>query len=58
MRLAMKERKTLTKALAEQYRCGRKTEKGIVLDQFVPATGYNRHHAAWLFRHHGSRVAL
>lgn len=58
MRLAMKERKTLTKALAEQYRCGRKKEKGIVLDQFVAATGYNRHHAAWLLRHHGRRVAL
>jgi hypothetical protein len=54
----MKERKTLTKALAEQYRRASKKHKGSVLDQFVDATGYNRHHAAWLLRNHGRRVAL
>jgi hypothetical protein len=45
MRLTMKERKIVTKALAQQYRRGRKGEKGNILDQFVKATGYNRCYA-------------
>ena len=56
MRLTMKERKTVTKALAEQYRRSRKKEKRQILDQYVSATGYNRHYASWLLRHHGQRV--
>ena len=58
MRLTMKERKTITKALAKQYRRSRKGEKGRILEQFVEATGYDRHYAAWLLRGHGKRVAF
>jgi hypothetical protein len=54
----MKERKTVTKALAAQYRRARKGEKGHLLKQFVEATGYNRCHAAWLLRNHGARVEV
>lgn len=42
MRLTMDERKTVTKALAEQYRRVGKKEKRQLLGQFAEATGYNR----------------
>jgi hypothetical protein len=58
MRMTMKDRKIMTKGLAGQYRRARKKEKGVILDQLVEATGYNRHHAAWLLRHHGQRMVL
>jgi len=57
MRLTMKERKTVTKVMAGQYRRSPKKRKGAVLDQFVEATGYNRVYAAQLLRGHGKRVA-
>ena len=40
MGLTMKERKTVTKALAGQYRRARKGEKGRILDQFVVAADF------------------
>lgn len=58
MRLSMKERRAVTKALAEQYRRGSKKERGRILDQFVEATGYNRSYAGLLLRSHGKRVAV
>jgi hypothetical protein len=54
----MKERKTVTKAFAEQYRRAGKGMKGRLLTQFVEATSYDRCYAAWLLRHHGMRVQL
>lgn len=54
----MKERKTVTKALAGQYRRASKGEKGKLLDQFVEVTEYNRSYARWLLRHHGLRVEV
>jgi len=56
MRLTMQERKAVTKGMAEQYRRASKGKKGQILEQFVMATGYDRHYAAWLLRHHGKRV--
>lgn len=56
MGLTMQERRTVTKALSEQYRRAKKGEKGSILNQFVESTGYDRHYAAWLLRHHGKRV--
>lgn len=58
MRLSMQERKTVTKALATQYRRSSKKEKGEILDQFAEATGYNRVYAARLLRGHGKRVTV
>lgn len=54
----MKERQLLTKALCAQYRKASKKEKGLILDQFVEATGYDRCYARWLLRNHGRRVAV
>lgn len=58
MRLTMKERKVMTKALAEQYRRGSKVEKKRLLDSFCRATGYNRSYASRLLRNHGRRVRM
>lgn len=58
MRLTMKERKTVTKALAREYQRARKKDKGALLDQFTAATGYSRPYAAWLLRNHGKRVEI
>jgi len=55
MRLTMDERKTVTKALAEQYRRAPKKEKGRLLGQFVQATGYNPVYASRLLRNYGRR---
>lgn len=58
MRLTMKERKTVTKAMAGQYRRSSKKEKGRILDAFVEAAGYNRVYAAQVLRGHGKRVEV
>lgn len=58
MRMTMKEKKILTKALCEQYRKASKKQKGIVLTQFVKATKYTRSYASYLLRNHGRRVYL
>jgi len=58
MKLTMKERQAVTKALAAQYRRASKKEKGRILDGFVEATAYNRVYAAQLLRTHGKRVAV
>ena len=58
MRLTMKERKTVTKALAKQYRKASKNDKGRILTQMVEATGYNRSYASWLLRNHGRQVEV
>ena len=58
MRLTMKERKVVTKAMCEQYRKAAKVEKVQVLNRFAQMTGYNRHYAAWLLRQHGRKVNI
>lgn len=58
MSLSMKERRAVTKALAQQYQRGSKKERGAILDQFVEATGYGRSYASLLLRTHGKRVEV
>ena len=58
MRMTMKEKKILTKALCEQYRKASKKQKGILLTQFVKATKYTRSYASYLLRNHGRCVYL
>jgi len=58
MRLTMKERQVVTKAMAHGYRRARKKRKGEILDEFVQATGYNRVYAAQVLRNHGRRVEV
>lgn len=58
MGLTMKERKTVTRAMAAQYRRGSKKQKGQLLDQLVEAMGYSRVYAARLLRNYGRRVEV
>lgn len=58
MRLTMKERITVSKAMAAQYRRASKKRRGEILDQFVAATDYNRVYAAQVPRGHGRRVEV
>jgi hypothetical protein len=58
MRLTMRERAVVTKAHCEQYRKSRKRRKGVILDEFVEATGYNRSYARFVLRNHGRRVEV
>ena len=36
--------------MAKRYRKARKKEKGVMLNEFVATTGYNRNYAAWVLR--------
>jgi len=58
MRLTMKEREVVTKALCDQYRKARKKDKGRMLEHFVQSTGYNRSYARFVLRNHGRRVEV
>ena len=51
MRLKMNERRTLIKVFREQYLKANRTKKGLLLDEFVALTGYNRNYAARALRH-------
>jgi len=57
MRLTMKERRTVTKAVSPQYRRASKKSKSDILNQFVESTGYNRVYAAYMLRGHGRCVS-
>jgi len=54
----MVERRVLVKVFAGEYRRVRKKQKGVILDQFVEASGYERHYAARLLRSQGRRVRV
>jgi len=58
MRLTMKDRAVVTKAHCNQYRKASKKGKGLLLDQFVESTGYNRSYGAFVLRNHGRRVEV
>ena len=40
----------MTVAVARRYRSANRGEKGMMLDDFVPDTGYNRAYAALVLR--------
>ncbi len=58
MGLTMKERKAVTKELANRYWKAGKKEKGRILDELVGLTGYNRCYAALLLSWQCRRVRL
>jgi hypothetical protein len=41
----MNERKAVTRETRREYQCAGKKEKGLILDQYVHLTGYNRKYA-------------
>ena len=55
MELSMKSRKELTRVTARRYRRASRKGKGVILNEFVAGTGYNRAYAAMLLGHYGLR---
>lgn len=55
MDLSMKSRKELTQVTAARYRRSGRRGKGMILDEFVASTGYNRAYAALLLRQYGKK---
>jgi hypothetical protein len=56
MGLTMKEKRVITKEVAERYRKVSKREKGMILDEFIQLTGYNRAYASHVLHNHGRAV--
>ncbi|MGB9716572.1 MAG: hypothetical protein ACPL1G_09235 [Thermodesulfovibrionales bacterium] len=54
----MKERKKLTKIVSERYQKSSKKQKGVILDEFVALTGYDRCYASYLLRNHRRKVRV
>ncbi len=52
----MSERKSVTEATAWRYRRSGKKGKGLILDEFVQVTGYNRAYARHVLRATGKKV--
>jgi hypothetical protein len=58
MRLAMRDRKSVTRAIASRYQKSGKREKGVILDEFTELTCYTRCYASYLLGRHGKRVRI
>ena len=58
MRLTMKERKKATAVVAPRYQRAKKKEKGMILNEFIKLTGYNRSYAAHVLQIHGRKVYI
>lgn len=56
--LTMQERKSVTREIQKRYKRGSKKEKGIILDEFVKLTGYNRCYASYLLRMWGKEIVI
>lgn len=58
MRLTMKERKKTTAVVAPRYQRAKKKEKGMILNEFIKLTGYNRSYGAHVLQIHGRKVYI
>lgn len=58
MELTMKERKSITRRFAEEYKKTTKKEKTNILNNFIKITEYNRSYARFLLRNHGKIIRL
>lgn len=56
MGLTAKEKRSATKITAPRYQKATKKHKGIILEEFIALTGYDRCYAAYLLRAHGKKV--
>ncbi len=53
MGLTMKEKRTIVKEVAGRYQKVSKKGKGMILDEFIQVTGYNRAYASHVLHNHG-----
>ncbi|MBI5188960.1 MAG: transposase family protein, partial [Nitrospirae bacterium] len=58
MGLMMKEKKAVTKEVAKRYQKASKKQKGVILNEFIALTGYNRCYASYVLRNSGKRVLV
>jgi len=58
MELTAKEKRSAIKVTAPRYQKAPKKQKGIILDEFIALTGYERDYAASVLRMHGSKVRI
>jgi hypothetical protein len=58
MGLTAKEKRSAIKVTAPRYQKAAKKQKGIILDEFVALTGYERDYAAAVLRMQGKRVHI
>jgi len=56
MGLTAKEKRSATKVTAPRYQKAKKKQKGIILEEFVALTGYDRCYATYLLRTQGKKV--
>jgi hypothetical protein len=58
MRLTVKERQKATRITAARYQKASKNQKGIILNEFIALTDYDRCYASYLLKNHGKKVWL
>lgn len=56
MRLTMQEKKKAIAITAVRYQRSRKKDRGMILNEFVELTGYNRSYCGYVLRSHGKKV--
>lgn len=54
----MKEKRAVIKAWSARYRKAGKKDKGLILDELVALTGYNRWYAVWLLSGEGKVIRV
>lgn len=55
-RISMATRSELVEAIVERYRSGSRSDKRLILDEFVAVTGYHRKHAIRVLRQRASKI--
>ena len=58
MGLTTQEKWSAIRVTAPRYQKARKKQKGIILDEFIALTGYERDYAAAVLRSHGRKVRI
>ncbi len=58
MGLRMREKKSITREIAQRYQKAKKKQKGIILTEFMALIGYNRAYASYLLSNHGKVVKI
>jgi len=56
--LTMKEKKKISRLMAQRYQKAGKKEKGALLRELVTLTGYNRCYGSWVLRNWGREVVI
>lgn len=58
MGLTANEKRSAIKVTAPRYQKARKKQRGVILDEFIALTGYERDYAAFVLRMHGKKVRI